>query len=123
MIAEAEEELICDFAETYHIYDYQGLPAYYAATLVCGLRDGSRVRMKLSGQKMPTDTLLLASVADALAMLVWFKTEDGQKNRKRPESILSKFLQNEKKDTKDKPKAFKTVAELDAAMAKFTRRN
>ena len=41
MIATDEDALICDFAETYHIYDYRSLDVEYAATLAYGLRDDS----------------------------------------------------------------------------------
>ena len=57
MIAVDENALICDFAETYNIYDYRSLPVKLAATYSAGLRENSRIKMKLRG--------------DALAMLGW----------------------------------------------------
>ena len=87
-MAESEDDLICDFAEYYHIYDYRGLPADYASTLCMGLREHSRVKMKLSGSKIPLSEQLLARAVDELAFISWSKTVDGQKNRNRPKSVL-----------------------------------
>jgi len=46
MIKLDENALICDFAETYHIYDYRQLPPTRVAVFACGLRDDSRIKMK-----------------------------------------------------------------------------
>lgn len=87
MVAEDENALICDFAETYHIFDYKQMPLKQAAILAHGLPNDSRIKLRLSGRKYGLDTLLIATVADALNTLVWFQTEDGQKHRNRPQSI------------------------------------
>ena len=55
----------------------------------------------------------MAAAVDRLSMLVWFKTEDGQKGRKRPESILAK-LTNEKQVERDF-KVFETAEDFEAA--------
>lgn len=89
MTAADEDALVCDFAETYHVYNYRGLPLRYAATLACGLRDNSRIKLKMSGQKLPAEVFLQAGMLDALNLLVWFKTEDARKRRNRPTSILA----------------------------------
>ena len=59
MISLDESALICDFAETYHILDYRALPLKLAAVLACGLRDDSRIKMKLAGMKLNPETMLL----------------------------------------------------------------
>lgn len=92
MVAAGEDDLTCDFAETYHIYDWRGLPADYAAVLAIGLRDNSRIKMRLSKTRISVDTMLSAIQADALQTLIWFKTKDGAKNRNRPASILSALM-------------------------------
>ncbi len=97
MIKEDKNALICDLAETYHIYDYQSLPVKTVAILACGLRDDSRIKLKLSGQKYSTDTLLSAAIADNTRVLAWMQSEDGRKNRRRPDLILPKLLETEKK--------------------------
>lgn len=94
-IAVCEDDLICDFAEYYRIYDYRALPAGYAATLCAGLREHSRVKMRLTGSKINLADSLRARIVDELAFLSWTKTKDGQKNRNRPQSVL-KALTTEK---------------------------
>lgn len=88
MIDADEDALICDFAEVYHILDYRALPPRTAAVLSCGLGDESRIMTKLSGHPARVDHLLLATIADALTTLVWFKTKDGQKGKNRPKSFV-----------------------------------
>ena len=88
MIAEDENALICDLAETYNIYDYKQLPPSKVAVFAMGLKEESRIKMKLSGQKVPLNTLLLAGISDRLSILTWFKTEDGQKGRNRPSMLV-----------------------------------
>ena len=88
MIALDEDALICDMAETYHIYNMEQLPVEYVATLANGLRDNSRIKMKAAGLRVDVQTLLMAHIADNTAINTWFKTEDGQKNQNRPPSML-----------------------------------
>ena len=82
MIKTDEDALICDLAETYRIYDYRQLPAYQVAVFSFGLRDDSRIKVAMSGQNVPTDLLIQASMLDRLSMLVWMKTKDGQQGEK-----------------------------------------
>ena len=44
-----KDALLCDLAETYHIYDYKSLPCKMVATFSCGLRADSRIKMKIAG--------------------------------------------------------------------------
>lgn len=111
MIAADEDALICDFAETYHVYDYRRLPLRYAATLASGLRANSRIKMKKAGLRMPMDTLLNAAAVDALNFLVWSKSKDGAKGRNRPASIFAKLMNDEKNDVM----AFDSGAAFEAA--------
>jgi hypothetical protein len=99
MIKEDEEALICDLAETYQIYDYRQLPLTQVAVFAMGLRENSRIKMKLSGQRMPIESFLLAGILDRLSFLVWAKTEDGQKGINRPTMILDSFVSKENKDS------------------------
>lgn len=110
MIATDEEALICDLAETYHIYDYKSLPLSRVAIFAVGLKGNSRIKMKMSGLKYPLDTLLLASVVDRLSMLVWQKTKDAVDGRNLPESMLSRLLGTE--DNRD-TEVFSTPEEFE----------
>ena len=98
MIKEDEDALICDLAETYQIYNYRQLPLKMVAVFSSGLKEDSRIKMKLSGQTVPSETLLLASMVDKLNTLVWFKTKDGQKGKNMPPSIVSILTGQEKSD-------------------------
>ena len=117
MIRIDRNALMCDFAETYGIYDIWSLPARLAATYAVGLRADSRIIMKITGAIVPTDTILLARAVDLLALLLWSKTKDGQHNRNRPESIAEKLLSNDEETTKperknlsfDSPEEFEEV--------------
>ena len=96
MIRFDEDALICDLAETYQIYDYRQLPLQMVAVFSYGLRDDSRIKMSISKQSVPLDTLLLAG--DRLAMLLWSKTVDAEKGRNKPDSIFDS-LTNVKKES------------------------
>ena len=89
-----EAALICDFAETYHIFDYRALPARQAALLACGLESGSRIMRKLSGVDVTPEVLLLATIADAVRILAWQNTEDGMKGRNQPVSLVDSIRKN-----------------------------
>ena len=97
MINLDEESLICDLAETYQKYDYKRLPLQLVAVFSCGLRENSRIKMKLSQQTASIDTMLLAGISDKLGILLWAQTKDGQKGKNRPISILEKVLNLPKK--------------------------
>lgn len=88
MIATDEDALICDFAETYHIYDMRQFPVLYIATLAKGLRQDSRIMMAVNGLKVDLNTLLLAHIADNTAINTWFKTKDAQYGNNRPPSMI-----------------------------------
>ena len=98
MIAADEDALLCDFAEIYHIYDMHKMPLEYIATLAMGLRDDSRIKLKLSGLKADTKTLLLAHIADNTAINVYFKTKDAQKGRNAPKSLLAMITKPKQED-------------------------
>lgn len=92
MLNADEEALICDLAETYHIFNYREMSPILVATLAVGLRENSRIKIKMNDTKTSYLNLLLASILDDLNTLVWFKTEDAQHGRNRPQSILSTLL-------------------------------
>lgn len=81
--------MVCDMAETYRVFDWRALPLRLAATLAAGLPGDSRSMRKLAGTEYSTQTLLLASAVDNLALLVWLNSSDGQKGVNRPKSIVA----------------------------------
>jgi hypothetical protein len=111
MLRTDKTALICDLAETYHVYDYKGLPARTSAALAFGLGPDSRIRRKLSGARASETMLLLAMIADSLAFIAWTKTKDAQKNRNRPKSIYQALTRDPDEDIV----AYDTPAEFWAA--------
>lgn len=99
MIKVDEDALICDLAETYQIYDYRQLPATLVAVFSYGLKNDSRIKMKLMNQEVSLENLLLAGINDKLNTLIWFKTKDGQKGKNKPNSLVDALA---KKDSQQK---------------------
>lgn len=64
-----------------------------------------------------TETLL-ARMVDELAFISWSKTKDGQKNRKRPPSVLKALTEKKKEEYE----SFKTAEDFKAAWADIARR-
>lgn len=91
--------MTCDLAETYQIYDYKRLPPTKVAVFAVGLRDGSRIKMKLSGKTVSLDTLLTAGIVDRLGVLVWAQTKDGQKGKNKPTMIVESLVTKGPKET------------------------
>lgn len=112
MIATDETALVCDLAETYGIFDYRQLPADMVAALSVGLRENSRIKLLLSGQKVPFETILQAGIIDRLSILIWQKTKDGQNNTNRPQSLVE-ILTAEQKEREEV--AFETGKDFEKA--------
>ena len=88
------DAVLCDFAETYRIYDLYQYPCEYVAALAAGLRENSRIKIKQSGLRISPELFALGACADRLGTLVWFKTKDGRDGVNRPASVL-KLLSGE----------------------------
>lgn len=87
MIALDVDALECDLAETYGIYDYRRLPITKVAVFSYGLRDDSRIKMKLSGVKVGVSDLLIANAVDRLSLILYSKTKDAEKGKNPPKLI------------------------------------
>lgn len=109
--------MVCDFAETYHIFDYKALPLRTAAALFVGLGPNTRIKRKLSGRTVDEQTALLAIIADRLGLLVWAQTKDGQHGRHKPSSIYDLLVGNNKKHSD--LRGYSTAEEFEAARAKL----
>lgn len=117
MLAYDRDALICDLAETYHILDYRSIPVGLLSTLAAGLRDNSRIKIKMSGIKISLDTWMQARMVDALSLLVWSKTEDAQRGRNRPK-MITEILTKEK--TEEPVKAFTSPEDFEKAWKQIT---
>ena len=66
MMSKFPDELTCDMAETYGIFDIKRIPVKLLATLAVGLRDDSRVMMAKRGAIVDNKTILMAQMVDLL---------------------------------------------------------
>lgn len=114
-----EEALICDFAETYRIYDYKSLPLQTVGTFACGLRPDSRIGMRISDSKLTTDQTLLALVADSTREIAWLNSLEGAKGINHPKSLV-KALIGEKKTTESVIETFDTGQDFDDEWRRLT---
>ena len=112
MIKTDEQSLICDFAETYSIYNYKSLPLKLVATLASGLSGDSRIKRKLSGLNHSIDTLLLACIVDRLSLLLWRDTKDASKGKNKPESLYE-LLTSGNKDVSGSHNSFTSGKEFE----------
>lgn len=104
VINECEDELICDMASEYGVFDIESLKPSLLATLTVGLPRTSRVKMKLSKQKLTIDQTLLALILDDLNLMMW---QRNKRHGSKPKSIY-KLLTEEAKP-KDELMKFKDV--------------
>lgn len=70
--------------------------------------------MRLSGLPVSQTTLLLASILDGVNLLVWSKTDDAQKNRNRPRSVVKALI-----GEKQKLETFSSGEEFEKERAKI----
>lgn len=120
MAAADEDALYCDIAETYHVFDWGALPVDVLARLASGLRENSRIRMKMNGLNVQTDTMLLASIADSTSLLTWFNSEAGRKGEGRPPSMVDAILGAKKKE--GEALAFDSPEDFEKARAEILER-
>ena len=118
MISTDKNALICDLAETYGIFNYRALPVETLAVLSVGLRENSRIKMKLSGVNVTPDFLLLAKAVDLLGLLFWSKTEDAQNGTNRPKSIVEMLTRVEKESD---VLSFETAEDFEAEWQRITK--
>lgn len=119
MINVDEEALICDFAETYRIYNYKSLPLQMVGTFACGLRADSRIGMRISDSKLTTDQTILALIADNTRMLAWLNSSDGAKGIKRPKSLVEALI-GERNTQESGIETFETGQDFDDEWKRLT---
>ena len=104
--------MICDLAETYHVFNYRELPVKLLATLVAGLRADSRTKMEINGAKAPTNTLIMALIFDKLNQWVWLNSKEGRKGHNPPPSLVEKLTAEPKQS---KVQSYDRGEDFDAA--------
>ena len=84
------------------------------AILVYGLRENSRLKMKILNSKMETKIYLLAGILDRLTLLVYANTKDAQKGRNKPKMLLDTI-----EKSKDNVSSFTSGEDFEKAKAKI----
>lgn len=113
------DELMCDLAQYYGIYDMDALPVRTLAGLSYGLPPESRVMMRVSGAKIPIQTALLAGIMDRMSLLVWMKTKNARHKINKPKSVLSELLREK---PKDRIVSYRSAEEFEAARERLIRK-
>ena len=118
MLATDADALTCDMTETYGVLDWHTLPLPTAAVLAAGLRETSRIRMKMSGARADPETMLLASITDRVGLLVWQNTEDARHGRGCPPSVFN-LLMGIESGQSGQVTGYATPEEYEAARARI----
>lgn len=108
------DALVCDLAETYHIYDLRALPLITVAALSVGLRDDSRIKMKMLGRKYISPMMLLSIIADDMQVLRIAMTSI--KESTIPDGYVDVFTAKAEKAREEKEKDVKYVSVRDAIL-------
>lgn len=120
MLNADEDAVFCDIAETYHLFDWSAVSVPTLARLASGLRDDSRIAMKLSGEKVPLKKLLLAMIADNTGYIAWANTQAAHDHPDQPpEKIVSAMLGIKSRSDHKTVKSFATVEEFEAKLAQL----
>lgn len=120
MLNADEDAVFCDLAETYHLFDWSAVSIPTLARLASGLRDDSRIMLKLSGQRVPIERLLLAMVADNTAYTAWANTKAARDNPESvPERIVPIMLGKHTVSNRKAVQSFRTAEEFEAKLAKL----
>ena len=109
-----KQALICDLAETYGIFDYKALPVNMVALFSLGLRDNSRIKLKMAGQTQSNDTLLLALIYDNLT--AYF-------SGKKPKTSMFDVLQNPTKVERRDYRSYSNGEAFDRARRRIIENN
>ena len=116
MLNVGEDILKCDMAETYHLYiiDWYDppFPVSYLADLATGLRDDSRIKMKMAGCRLSIDQVMQSFIVDKLSTLIWQNTKDGHKGRNFPKSLY-RALEGLDEKEKDELEEFETIEDFE----------
>lgn len=116
MLTDGEDELICDFAQYYHIYNYKQLNISYVATLANGLPSDSRSvakRIGINGYKDSWQERILALIYDTLNWIKWSKTKDAEDGINYPNSLYKQLY--DLKEPEDEFARFSTGADFEKA--------
>ena len=121
MYRHCRDELICDMAEVYQIYDLKAYPVKLIAILAAGLGEHSRTIRKIKGAESFSNDTLLSLILDELRILRWFNSTDGQQGVNRPESVFNILYPQKEEKPADEPRGFSTPEQYEKARAQIIR--
>lgn len=111
MLGTDRDALLCDLAETYHIYSFGSVPVMTLSALCAGLPDDSRIKMKMLGLTRIAPTLLWVQLTDTLTTLSHaLCAKEGS-----PMPTLFHDIMTGKQKEKEKPKGFDTFEAFEEA--------
>lgn len=116
MLATDQDAFVCDMAETYHIFDYKALPVEMLAVLASGLRDNSRIVMKMEGVKYIAPEMVLPKIADVLTILLY-----GLAGRKDDLPVMMTDIMLGKAQAEKQTAGFKSGEDFEKAWARIAR--
>lgn len=96
--------------------EWRALSVETLAALSWGLGENSRIYRKINNVKIGPDTLLRAAILDRLNILIWQRTKDGSKGRRKPQSVAETLMNGGKQS---KVEGFDTAEEFEAALRRF----
>ena len=116
-VSEANNELVCDFAEYYHIYNYTEHNPVYVSILAKGLRRDSRTMQKLNNEKYSFTEYLQGMLVDDFNMYLYSHTQDAKSGTHKPKSIISMMRGEDGKRhlTNGETQAFRTGEDFEKA--------
>lgn len=123
MQKDGEEDLLCDFAEFYHIdpHTFNSLPPTTQAALAAGLPFSSRSLRRKSGLPQPLEIMLLARLIDEVQLLRYGLSDQKGGKPQLMTDLLEK-AEKERRKAKEPPKykGFRDRASFDAWLVSIT---
>lgn len=111
MLGTDRDAVICDLAETYHLFDMDSVPLMTLATLCAGLPEDSRIKLHLNGVKRIPPSFTLVTIADTLTQFVYaFSGSD-----KTPTLYKDIMIGKQKKKSNE----FKSISDFEKARRKI----
>lgn len=112
MLGVDRDAVICDLAETYHVLDYRSIPIMTLATLCAGLRDDSRIKMRMMEMHMVAPSFAFVRIADTLTMILHVLAGDKSKPKLYQDIMTGKQI-------KKKTTGFSSIEEFEEARKRF----
>ena len=78
--------------------------------------------MKINKINYTFEQLMMAKIVDAVSMMLWSKSKDGQKGINRPKSVVEKLINPKKTEVKDDVLKFDSIEEFELAKKKILER-